>query len=117
MTTFNDRKAILTTDSRRREMVRQFIESGTPAAFGHECVDLAFAAVDKAVESVMSVCGHTPNAGVRIQALIMAMRVAATEFALQAETYEQAGRDFAKEMNLSSGTIMCREPGQQGGDS
>lgn len=115
MDKFDPKKAIITTDERRRDFVRQFIAQGCPAAMANECVDLSFAAVNKAVDAVVSVCSHTTDVRVQIQTMIMAMRIAAIEFEAQAQNYEDAGKDLARELGLDHSTIVSKGAQQAGG--
>lgn len=109
------RKGIITTETRRRDMVRQFTEQGYPAAIANECVDLAFQGVDKAVAAIVDATALASDPRIKIQAMVIAMQIAAVEFQQQGELYMETAKELSGMIGASASIIMSRDPGQEHG--
>ncbi len=105
-------KSTLTTMTRRKEMKRTMIEGGFPAGFVEETVDLAFQAIDKALETVSTTCDLGSQAIVSIQAQSIALQLLEIEVRHLSEAHIAAITDMSRNMSGEEPIgFVSRDPG------
>jgi len=104
----------LTTPTRRASMKKTMIDGGYPRAFVEETIDLAFLAIDRAIDAVTTTCAVTPHPVVMMQAQSMAMQLLAVEFEFQAKAHVEAMTDISRAHGEEPNGMMSTDPAAKG---